>query len=205
MRGSLTALVITLGFEVIPGTVAAQSDVIEQTAKTISRDARDDAKPALTVLLINRANVPDEVVIAAQAETSRIFLVAGVMLAWRIPDDQSTSSLSMVVTSGRGPLTHLRSKNVMGFASLTRSGGKIAYAFYDRITQVAGSNVSSVVPLLAYVMAHEIGHLLLGPDHSLAGIMRDHSKVEPDQLDSVARRFPKNQSDAIRAAVRAAR
>ena len=49
----------------------------------------------------------------------------------------------------------------------------IAYVFADRIAQVALSQPTAMVRGLAYVMAHEVGHLLLGVNsHADAGLMR---------------------------------
>jgi hypothetical protein len=51
--------------------------------------------------------------------------------------------------------------------------GHRAYAFYDRVTSAAAAHKSFRALLLADVIAHEIGHLLLGVDsHATSGVMR---------------------------------
>ena len=51
--------------------------------------------------------------------------------------------------------------------------GRIAYVFYDRIKRVAVSHQASVERALGHVIAHELGHLLIGVNsHSNEGLMR---------------------------------
>jgi len=61
-----------------------------------------------------------------------------------------------------------RSASVMGEAH-----GRIAYVFYDRIERLALSYRIPVGPGLGYVIAHEVGHLVIGQNgHASAGLMR---------------------------------
>jgi hypothetical protein len=46
-----------------------------------------------------------------------------------------------------------------------------AYVFYGRVEKGAKEVPCTVEQLLGYVMAHEIGHLLLGRGHSPRGLM----------------------------------
>jgi len=49
----------------------------------------------------------------------------------------------------------------------------VAGVYYDRVTSLSGGATASVPTLMGRVMAHEIGHILLGPGaHSRTGIMR---------------------------------
>jgi hypothetical protein len=71
-------------------------------------------------------------------------------------------------TSGRG------SRTVMGAAPETASDreGSI-YVFYDRVTDMAALHRADTAQLMAIVIAHEVGHLLLHhADHASDGLMR---------------------------------
>ena len=58
-----------------------------------------------------------------------------------------------------------------------------AYVFYDRIVRVTQTRPVDANVMLARVIAHEVGHLLLPPgSHSLFGIMQadfDVNSVQP--------------------------
>jgi hypothetical protein len=61
-----------------------------------------------------------------------------------------------------------------GTAVSGREGGfpTQAYVFADRVTDFAKAGMMPRTPILGAMMAHEIGHLLLGDEsHSPAGIM----------------------------------
>jgi hypothetical protein len=51
--------------------------------------------------------------------------------------------------------------------------GRIAYVFYDAVSQTAKHHDLPVFVLLGYAMAHELGHVLLPADaHGQTGVMR---------------------------------
>jgi hypothetical protein len=65
-----------------------------------------------------------------------------------------------------------------------QGGGYFAYVFYDRVQELAERRTLGHA-LLADVMAHEIGHLLLGSNsHSVSGIMC--ARWDAEQLRNVA-------------------
>lgn len=51
-------------------------------------------------------------------------------------------------------------------------GGCYAYVFYRDIEVEASAAGATGSQLLGHIMAHEIGHMLLGPSHSVTGVMR---------------------------------
>jgi len=64
------------------------------------------------------------------------------------------------------------SADAMGFANVTAEGGNYASVFVPAVrAQEAGFGVGFDL-LMGYVAAHEIGHCLLGPNHSDTGLMR---------------------------------
>jgi hypothetical protein len=65
------------------------------------------------------------------------------------------------------------SGDALGSADEMGNGSRRAAIFYDRVSAMAGGDTAPMATLLARVMAHELGHLLLGENaHSRTGIMR---------------------------------
>jgi hypothetical protein len=96
--------------------------------------------------------------------------------------------------------------HAFGMALVLPNGsfGSRGYIFYGRIqTQCAQQHDIYQASLLGAVVAHEIGHLLLGPNsHTRSGIMKpgfDTNDV-PGVMLSVLR-FDDRQSEALRVAV----
>jgi len=49
-----------------------------------------------------------------------------------------------------------------------------AFVFYHRVEEESRNGISSTSTILGHIMAHELGHLLLGEDsHSADGIMTE--------------------------------
>jgi hypothetical protein len=51
--------------------------------------------------------------------------------------------------------------------------GYIAEVYYQAVQTLAATQSAELPQLLGYVIAHELGHLLLGPGHSPTGVMRE--------------------------------
>ena len=71
----------------------------------------------------------------------------------------------------------------------SEEGGTIAYVLYDRLKTAASAARWSTSDLLALVVAHELGHLLLPPGSHSEGLMRgawDVSELRRIHLDSLA-------------------
>lgn len=65
------------------------------------------------------------------------------------------------------------SRKCMGYAVLAGEFSTIASVFYHRAVDLEDENLAGRAEILGAMLAHEIGHLLLGrPSHSNTGIMR---------------------------------
>lgn len=89
-----------------------------------------------------------------------------------------------------------------GAAFLGRNGtGQYADVFYGRVFELHRDRNVPVPEVLGHVVAHEIGHLLLGLDaHSISGIMR--ALWEAEELKAMERGrlvFSSQQSELMRA------
>jgi hypothetical protein len=140
--------------------------------------------PELHISVYDNANVPTELLAAAEAEVNRIFHQAGVKTLWRncSGTDKTTQPAGChVVGSAYLMLTilpcatgaQMRDRtDVLGTSTMDEKGvGYYGYAFYSRIQQMAEERRLTST-LLGHVLAHEIGHLLLRSNsHSMSGIM----------------------------------
>lgn len=81
--------------------------------------------------------------------------------------------VARVITAPRGDVRV--GAHVFGIANLERGStrGRLATLYWDRIASAAARVGIAAGPLLGRVLAHEVGHVLLGTqDHSAAGLMR---------------------------------
>jgi hypothetical protein len=53
------------------------------------------------------------------------------------------------------------------------NGGYIVEVYYQAAQALASAKEAELTTLLGYVIAHELGHLLLGPGHAAKGVMRE--------------------------------
>lgn len=135
----------------------------------------------LDVIVINAARVPMTVLRRGELETERIFLAAGIEVKWtdcspgagqKTTCRNTASSQTLVlqiVASGK-----TQTDSVYGEAFLGENGrGKYCDIFFQRIEQATQVSVLNPSRLLGTVMAHELGHLLLGSQtHSYWGVMK---------------------------------
>jgi hypothetical protein len=142
------------------------------------------AKPHVTINVYNEAGVSEQVLAQAEKEATRIFHKAGVenvwveCRLWKSDPDRSSGC-----QPPRGPtLLALRivpwsfklRNSVFGTAFLSAEGeGTYTDVFYVSVEKLHEDFHANLSRVLGHVMAHEIGHLLLGTNaHSPVGIMR---------------------------------
>jgi len=129
-----------------------------------------DTRP-LTVVMYNHAGVDAVTVTYAEAVMSETYRRAGIEIAWVDADvhgDAATYYVNLV-TSDMPPPEPVTQETV-GFAT---PGSLAANVIYDRIRAIARSRHVPCGVMLGYVMAHELGHLLLpAHSHSESGVMR---------------------------------
>lgn len=176
----------------IGGLAGSSLAIILMVAATSSaaKDAPSEVETRfqITVRVYNYAGVASGTLLRAEEEGTRIFRKAGVEAVWlecsisRLPEGQASPcqtplgaiTVNMKILPPPMAARFESSREEMGFALvLARSGSATdAWVFYQRVEDAAGSQIASPSQILACAMAHEIGHLLLGPDHhSREGIM----------------------------------
>jgi hypothetical protein len=196
----------------------AHVSAASRAATTSTRDAAPAASRDLRVHLIDEAGVAPQTLDAAEAEAGRIWASAGLRLTWSFPpvpfDVEDGRTVVVIVRralSSPRPLdaadSHTFSRPPLAwivFGQDERPSNLIEVSF-DAVTSIVmhGSHLGRPIhalpdfartPLLGRglgrVVAHEIGHWLMGRGHTLEGLMRASFGVR-DLLESHAARLPR--------------
>jgi hypothetical protein len=153
--------------EVIKGTGASQ---VQQPGR-------------LTIQVYNIVQAPPRTIARAEGEAARILQRAGLTTSWvDCPRTSAKVHSTGICAGGLTPDTLMMriidrlmptsAGERMGFAVPDLTGGIYAAVSYPRIERIAHGSLAGVDILLGALMAHEIGHLLLGNlNHSATGIM----------------------------------
>ena len=144
------------------------------------RENHDGLPPRINVRVHNYAKVSNEILTQAEVEAAETLGKAGVEIIWTNCDparkdlgdaagcDQflGPTNLGVRILPDFGALPG-DTKGTMGFAM-----GDLASISFRRVTEEAAEFEVPTRAVLGPALAHELGHLLLGPGHSSAGIMR---------------------------------
>lgn len=119
--------------------------------------------------ILNEADVPDEQLTVALATAARLF--EGIDVRIRPGLDQGCHRSVVVRIISDRTADRLRlSHRTLGFTAVDSD---MAYVLYDRVLVYALSRHHGVSATLGLVIAHELGHVLIGGSgHARAGLMR---------------------------------
>lgn len=200
--------------EKIRAQLQRSTSVKEDSPISSSSDPASGGK--ILARIYNYARVPRETLLHAGREAMRIFGHAGAELEWL---DCSASPTESMVGICEGPLRpghfvlRILPRARKGHASLRGStlattlivgnSGSMASIFYEYVIELAAGGRASPGQVLGHVAAHEIGHLLLGPDaHTARGLMRARwDRDEMEQMGQANLFFGPQQAKAIRVAI----
>jgi hypothetical protein len=158
---------------------AAAFDPIE------SAPSRTEAHTQVSVSVYNDAQVPSDILTRAEQQAARIFLRAGFGVAW-LNCPHTTSGGGATVCSDLVPghlairiisrIASSTSDAAFGVAFLAHDGtGCYSDVFWKRAQELHANSNVNLADILGSVIAHEMGHLLLGSNaHAISGIMRAH-------------------------------
>jgi hypothetical protein len=167
------------------GALAIQcSGLIAESQQATTNTSR------LIVHVYDLANVNKLTMNTALDEASGILATTGVRIVWetggsdsreartldmsadKIKDDQAPDERGYIVLRivPRSPTTCL--PGAIGFALPSARQGVHVTLFYDRIEGLAEKVSPGIAKILGNAMAHELGHVLLGPAHSRDGLMK---------------------------------
>lgn len=139
----------------------------------------------------------------ARAEAQRIFDDTGVRLLWvdiaEGPGSHACEGLNLFVSFLSPYLIQQRTKQGSGESVLGSASPSTGHSFIysARVSELAPRRRIDEGVLLGRVVAHEVGHLLLGGrDHSRAGLMTVGMETDPTGLQVL---FTSKETRAIRA------
>jgi hypothetical protein len=157
--------------------ILAAAGVFAITAAASPARAAQLDQPTV-VQVYDYAHMPAEQLAKAQCEATSIYRAAGVLIVWVSGSGASgelvARPLRVMILSREMSEMKIEhdavGETTVGQAS--RATGR-AYIFYNRVVERAKRYTPNVETMLGWVMAHELGHLLLPESgHSDAGIMR---------------------------------
>ena len=177
----------------------------------LSADERGDGELAVTIQIHDYCHVSSGSLTRARAVVTAMYERIGVRTEWigvvqqparrddvsRIPLAQVTLIILTPKMAARGHVA----EGALGFAAVPEEGmGRIAYAIYDRVRVTAARAAMNEDDLLGFVMAHEIGHLMLPRGaHAETGLMRGRWDVRDFQrTDVLTLGFSPEQASEIR-------
>jgi hypothetical protein len=164
----------------------------------------------LTVQVYNYAKAPAPVVARAEKDAGRILREAGIEVDWldcpitsaeidAMPACRETGLANLTLRIIPEASASLN-RHMLGFALPAPEGAVHAVVFHSRVMALSELRVASEAQILGIAMAHELGHLLLGPEkHSPAGLMRAQWSRPDLQLATVEQlRFSAKQGEMMR-------
>jgi hypothetical protein len=163
----------------------------------IDRGAQDSAlrKPHVQIRIFNLARVPGRDLSRAEAEVTRIFAEAEMEVNWAEGSLDDSASLITDFSANNSTATgcklarheselHLQllphapngvDARTLGFSLPCAAFGIDSTIFIDKCEGVTYQTLASFSKVLAYAIAHELGHVLLrSAEHSKTGLMSAH-------------------------------
>jgi len=154
MSGLRVAL-IAFGFSIAAGSTSA-SDL--------------GAAQHIALAVCDLEGVPNVLMRVAEQVAGEVYRDIGITLDWSDNECHAGDGAFAVNITRRDLAGILVSDHTLGFAE---SGNRDATVLYDRVKKFARRYHVNCGVMLGYVIAHELGHLLLPPkSHSAAGVMK---------------------------------
>jgi hypothetical protein len=139
---------------------------------------------AITVIVVNYARAPGETLSQAQGVAGEVFRNAGMKVKWITVEEADRcdecmkrlgeSTFLMRIVPDVMVTAFADGHDYIGYSLIPTKGepGYIAGAYFERVEELAKRLNCKEPLLLGYVIAHELGHLLLGAgSHARSGIM----------------------------------
>ena len=158
----------------------------------------------LTVAIHNSAAVPKGTLNSAKVEVERIFSGASVRVVWVSAIERGRFGIHVILRRQPGGGPGAMAPSALGTTIREdRQQGGSSFVFYERVLKFAHDHHRSVDVILAYAIAHEMGHALLrAPAHTPTGLMK--AEWSDDDIRHLARApqsFTVGQAELIRSVI----
>ena len=163
----------------------------------------------ITVMVHDYSGLPRGVLHDMEGETRFVLARAGISVKWLLCHTAESPIIPEACLDEPGPgryrihiLPEYLESTDLGVAQIEGYHASLSAA---RIRETSERWLIPLPSLLGYVMAHEIGHLLLGPDHSRTGIMQGMwTKVVCQAVAQHYLDFTSSERDAMHRVLRTA-
>jgi hypothetical protein len=162
---------------------------IDPVGSVLARSRRTKDLPVIRVGIYNYTQIHRSQLHEAEIQSAALFAMAGVRIEWVehlhkapsawTPPDEPRPDFSLRILNAS---TIERSRGISGPDALGQSfippgtngpfPGGIANVYYDRVRELSSEWGPFTTSVLGEAIAHELGHLILGPKHSRQGIMK---------------------------------
>jgi len=170
--------------------------------------------PQITVSVFSDVPVSADLLGRAEQRAQEVFSIAGVDIDWINCTPAADGASDAACTRSYGPNdfalritshgSNATSDNAFGVAFLGSEGrGRYADVFWNRAQEFDARSHGRLDQILGTVMAHEMGHLLLGLNsHSISGLMRARwGNDELHRIDMGALLFLPEQGKRMRSRI----
>jgi hypothetical protein len=156
---------------------------------------------AIVINTFEHTKMPADVLESAKEEATRIYAALRIELVWTTESSGRDIHLAIRVTDAA---VKGASRSAMGIALRNGNGRSMVLVFLSRVETFARYHNKPVAQILGYVVAHEMGHLLL-PDrsHSMSGIMTaGWNGAQVEEIGNGSLSFSPEQGERIRTKLR---
>jgi hypothetical protein len=180
-------------------------------ARFASASGQTGGELSITLRVHDYSSVPDEALSRATAIVTRVYEKIGVRTEWtgvarpaerHDEAGRPAAQMTIIILTPEMAARAGAREDALGYAAVPTEGmGSIAFAIFQRVRAAARKIPAPEADLLGFVIAHEIGHLVLpsGSQPDLTGLMRNHWHIRDFQrVDLLTLDFSAEQARQIR-------
>lgn len=171
------------------------------------------AQNSISMRVCSTVYIPDKILDEAKVEASFVLKTGGLKVTWLDcgtetmeqtlgPRDFVLCLVPVLLSGAERPGRHLMGRAFMS----NRTDQNSVFLYYDSIARVARDHdaVWQTSQILGYSIAHELGHLLLGAEHTKRGVMAtDWDSPELLLMSRHAIKFTQDECERIRQGLQA--